>query len=144
MKRQCNHSLRHRQEGSGRRSAPRAAGRALLALTFLAAGSTLPAPGAARAAEYKIRPIVKLGDKMGDLVLKDGINELTIGGLNDNGQIVFSTQLAEAPNGAALIQYSSSDGTFTPIAVAGREGTQIKIHVNIHRRDAEDAENAAE
>jgi hypothetical protein len=124
MERRYDHPLRHRQEGRGRRSAPRAAGRALLAVTLLVAGSALLAPGAARAADtqYKIRPIVKLGDKMGDIALKDGINELTIGGLNDNGQIVFSTQLAEAPNGAALIQYSSSDGTFTPIAVAGRAG----------------------
>src|SRR5229473_1175051 len=80
------------------------------------------APEAARAADtpYKIQPIVKLGEKMGNIALKDGINELTIGGLNDNGQIVFSTQLAEAPDGAALIQCSG--GKFTPIAAAGRAG----------------------
>src|SRR5712691_2564611 len=122
MQRRYDHSLRHPHEGGGRRSTPRAVGRVFLALTVLAASGALLAPGAARAADtqYKIQPIVKLGEKMGDIALKDGINELTIGGLNDNGQIVFSTQLAEAPNGAALIQYSG--GKFTPIAAAGRAG----------------------
>src|SRR2546425_7815786 len=122
MQRRYDHSLRHPHEGGGRRSTPRAVGRALLALTVLAASGSLLAPGAARAAgtPYKIQPIVKLGDMMGDLTLKGGINELTIAGLNESGQIVFSTQLAEAPNGAALIQYSA--GKFTPIAAAGRAG----------------------
>src|SRR5690242_4081884 len=112
MKQRCDRFIDPRSR-TGNGITPRAIAVRGGRLVAFAAALALLAPVAARAADaqYKIQPIVKLGEKMGDIALKDGINELTIGGLNDSGQIVFSTQLAEAPDGAALIQYS--EGKFT-------------------------------
>jgi len=98
-------------------------GRVLTALTALLLALGVGTPVRSAEIIYQIRPIVSLGNaRAGDLVLKSGVNELTIGGLNDNGQIVFSTQLAEAPKGAALVQYNDNIGKFTLIAAAGRVG----------------------
>jgi hypothetical protein len=65
---------------------------------------------------YKIQPLVKLGDRVGDPSIAP-TGGFRIGSLNDNGQLVFVTQ--NAAGGQALIQHG--DGKFTPIIAAGKE-----------------------
>jgi hypothetical protein len=67
---------------------------------------------------YRIQPIIKLGDKIGDLESKPAGGDLEIGMLNDHGQLVFVTE--NKAGGEMLIQYA--DGKFTPIAAAGLSG----------------------
>jgi hypothetical protein len=81
-------------------------------------GLTLLTPGAARAqASYKIQPIVKFGDKLGDVVIKTAGGDFEIGTLNDAGQLVFVTE--NDAGGETLIQFA--DGKFTPIVVSGKD-----------------------
>jgi hypothetical protein len=92
-----------------------------LALRALVTVLFLMAPAEAGADDlYSIRTVVKFGDPAGDVGIKKSSNAFAIGGLNDRGQILFSTQPTEAPDSHALFQYA--DGQFTPILVAGREG----------------------
>jgi hypothetical protein len=87
--------------------------------TLALLGLTLLLPGAARAqTTYKIQPIVKLGDKVGDLQIKPG-GDFEIGTLNDNGQIVFVTENAAAGAGEILLLYAN--GQFTPLFAAGKD-----------------------
>src|SRR6266852_3822081 len=95
------------------------AGTALrLVLAGLTLGLALLAPGAARAANltYKIQPIVQLGDTAGGVPLP--LNGYwSLGGLSDDGQILFDVFTASPIATDRLIQYAG--GKFTPIAVAG-------------------------
>jgi hypothetical protein len=82
-----------------------------LALLFSAFLTPGPAQGQTT---YKIQPIVKLGDKVGDAQIRaDSV--LWIGALNDAGQLVFIAN--NAPGVGMLVQYA--DGQLTPIVVAG-------------------------
>src|SRR5712691_979264 len=76
----------------------------------------------ARAAEitYKIKPIVKFGDRAGDVNIKPTNNGMAVLGLNDHGQILFVTFTAENPNGAAILRYAEDQ--FTTIAAPERDG----------------------
>lgn len=87
-------------------------------LPALAVGLVLLASAAARAAgSYRLQPIVRLGDKIGDAKIKIG-HSLWAGSLNDSGQLVFVTgSVAGSP---LLVQYA--EGKFTPIIVAGQDG----------------------
>lgn len=86
-------------------------------LLALAAGLTLALPAAARSSSlYQLQPLLKLGDKVGALQL-DPNGHFDVGGLNDNGQIVFAAD--SAIGGQLLIQYSG--GTFIPIVVPGAD-----------------------
>jgi hypothetical protein len=81
---------------------------ALLVVMFLA-------PSTTRAdVIYKIQPIVKQGDTVGGVTIKQAA-DFEVGTLNDRGQLVFVTE--NAAGGEVLFLYS--DGTFTPIALAG-------------------------
>jgi len=90
-----------------------------LQILLVVVGLALLAPGMARAqGSYKVQPIVKLGDKVGDLTIKaDG--DLEIGTLNDQGQIVFVTENANPEGSEFLFQYA--DGQMIPLVVAGRD-----------------------
>jgi hypothetical protein len=78
----------------------------------------------AHAAEitYKIEPIFKLGDRVGDVNTKPApTGVLLVLSLNDQGQLLVLTGTAETkPAGAALFQYAA--GQFTTIAAPGKEG----------------------
>jgi hypothetical protein len=86
-----------------------------LALTV---GLTLLAHGMAQAqTTYKIQPLVKFGDKAGDVVIKTDGGDFEIGTLNDNGQLVFVTE--NEAGGEMLIQYA--DGKLIPIVAGGKD-----------------------
>jgi hypothetical protein len=92
--------------------------RARTALALL--GLTCLAPSAARAQHtYMIQPIVKLGDKIGDVQLKVG-GHFQVGTLNDQGQVIFAPSNASSGDNEALILHS--DGKFTTIVAAGQAG----------------------
>lgn len=81
----------------------------------LIAGLLLLTSGAARAqAPYKIQPILKVGDTVGDLQITA---PLAPRGLNDAGQILLRASARGA--NYALLQYA--DGKFAPIVVQGGE-----------------------
>jgi hypothetical protein len=63
---------------------------------------------------YRVQAIAKQGDTIGPVTIKPRA-DFEIGTLNDRGQLVFVTE--NAAGGEALLLYS--DGTFTPIGVAG-------------------------
>src|SRR5262249_40878041 len=91
-----------------------------ISFLLLAAGAlTLaPRPIQADVPGYTVRTIAKLGDKIGDLpIAKSGYFQP--GSINDSGVIAFIAQ--SGANGEMLLQYSSSDGKFTPIVVGGRD-----------------------
>jgi hypothetical protein len=93
----------------------------------LAAGLALLAPSVARAqTTYKIQPIVKAGDRAGNVQIKTGGN-FQIGTLNDNSQLIFVTE--NAAGGEALIQYA--DGKLTPIVAAGGDAPGGKWSQNV-------------
>src|SRR5262249_22215047 len=72
----------------------------------------------ARAQEgYTIQAIVKRGDRVGSVRLAPDTG-LSIGGLNDSGQLLFSAD--NTAGGVALIQYA--DGQLAPIVAAGMDG----------------------
>jgi hypothetical protein len=81
----------------------------------LAVGLTLVgAPGFADPG-YRIQPILKVGDRVGDLrIAKPDFGPFDIGGLNDRGQIFIGT--GSAAGGELLLQYG--DDKLTPIVVA--------------------------
>jgi hypothetical protein len=87
--------------------------------TVLTAALALLAPGMARAdTTYKIQPIIKSGDQVGDFVFGPAKNQFIVVGLNDAGQLLFLGQNDAARSGI-LVQYAS--GTFTPIAAPGKD-----------------------
>jgi hypothetical protein len=86
---------------------------ALLALMLLAQSV------AGAQTTYKIQPIVKLGDQVGDLTIRAEGGDFEIGTLNDNGQIVFITENANVDGSEMLFQYT--DGKLIPLVAAGRE-----------------------
>jgi hypothetical protein len=85
---------------------------------FLWMGLSLCASGVARAqTTYKIQPILSLGDRVGDLTVYPK-GDFVTSGLNDNGQIIFTTSLGSSNSFANyLLQYA--DGQFTPVASPG-------------------------
>jgi len=79
-------------------------------------GLTLLAHPSARAqTSYDIQPIIKLGDRAGNVLLQAQDGYFDLGTLNDNGQIIFTA--TDSSDSETLIQYSS--GTFTPIVSRG-------------------------
>jgi hypothetical protein len=87
---------------------------------LLGLGLTLLPPGSAHAqTDYKIQPVVRLGDTVAGVVLKKN-GFLGIENLNDRGQLSFGA--ADANGADALFQYV--DGRFIPLAVAGREAPE--------------------
>jgi hypothetical protein len=85
-------------------------------LLALVAGLVLLAPGAARAqTSYKIQPILRAGDTVGDGSIQVG-TYLGVGALNDNGQMVVDVQPA---GNQAVLQFT--DGKFTPVLVGGTD-----------------------
>jgi hypothetical protein len=66
------------------------------------------------AAPYQIQPIVKQGDRLGDLRVQSA-GAFFISSLNDGGQLVFLTNSSSGTQ--LLIQYA--DGRLTPIVVPG-------------------------
>jgi hypothetical protein len=88
------------------------------ALSTLAAGLALLAPGAARAqAAYTIQPIVKAGDTVGDLRIT---STFSLSALNDRGQLAFVA--SAVPGGQAL--FTLTDGQVAPLVIGGGEGPQ--------------------
>jgi hypothetical protein len=77
-----------------------------------------PRPIQAQVSGYKVQTIAKPGDTIGDLKISTN-GSFGVGKLNDSGQLAFTTD--NAAGGAILFQYRSSDGTFIPIAVGGRD-----------------------
>jgi hypothetical protein len=106
------------------------------ALTVLALGLTLLAPGAAPAADtsYKIRRIVQIGDSVGGQKLQGGF---AVGALNDSGQLAFLTATilngSGLTNGNALLfQYANNQ--LVPLVVPGQEapgGTKWAADVHL-------------
>jgi hypothetical protein len=86
----------------------------------LAVGVLVLASRSIQAADpaYKFQPIVKLGDTVGDLKLREG-GYFWVGSINDSGQIAFLAQ--DSAGGDMLFQYSENDGQFIPIVVGGRD-----------------------
>src|SRR4051794_20269332 len=76
--------------------------------------------GAARA-EYRIEPILKIGDRVGDITLtKD--QSFTLGPLNDRGQLLFDVGVfAFAPNKPDRL-FQCADGKLTTILAPGTDG----------------------
>src|SRR5258707_521739 len=88
-------------------------------LLALMGSLTLLAPVGARAADlYKIQPIFRLGEKVGDFTIRGDEGDFEIGTLNDDGQLVFVTE--NAAGGEMLLQYA--DGKLNPIVAKGMEG----------------------
>jgi hypothetical protein len=82
----------------------------------------LLAPGVRAQTTYKIQPIVKFGDTVGDVTIKDP-GDFEFGALNDRGQLAFVTENADRPTNSpyeeVLIQYG--EGRLTPIVAAGKD-----------------------
>jgi hypothetical protein len=73
----------------------------------LTAALALLAPGVARAdTTYKIQPIIKSGDRVGDFEFGPAKNPFIVVGLNDAGQLLFLGQNDAARSGI-LVQYAS-------------------------------------
>jgi hypothetical protein len=84
------------------------------ARTAFVLGLALLAPGGARAANtYKVQPIVKLGDTLGDTLLKAGV-DFEVDTLNDAGQLLFVTYTPKMYS-EMLFQYVA--GKITPLIV---------------------------
>lgn len=96
------------------RRARRMSGAVVGAVLVLAAGTVQAGP------PYEARVIARAGDTVGSFTLKKSGNAFSIGGLNDQGHLLFSTFTEEAPRGVALFQFA--DSQFTPIIVAGGDG----------------------
>ena len=80
-------------------------------LLALSLGLMLLAHGAAHAQTYTLQPIVKLGDKVGNLTIKVDDGDFEVSALNDAGQLVFVTE--NEAGGEMLVQVA--DGKPTPI-----------------------------
>src|SRR5688500_16414888 len=65
---------------------------------------------------YRIQPIVRSGDLVGDVSIKAG-GHFEIGVLNDRGHLCFVTKNADESK--LLLQYA--DGQLTAIVVAGKD-----------------------
>jgi hypothetical protein len=86
---------------------------------------------------YSIQPIIRLGDRMGDLLLKaDGA--FGVGALNDHGQLVFTA--VTSTGSQTLIQYDGSK--LTPLVVADKEapggmwGHELAIEIPVSMNQA--------
>jgi hypothetical protein len=66
---------------------------------------------------YGVRPIVELGDRIGDAQIRIDTG-IWVGTLNDKGHIAFVTR--SAAGSPTLVHYA--DGRFRPIVVAGQDG----------------------
>jgi hypothetical protein len=82
----------------------------------------------ARAAEiaYKIQPIVKIGDQVGDAPVRTAITAVLIAGFNNSGELVLRTLTPS--NQQTMVLYAN--GQFVPLAVAGRDGPAGKWPAN--------------
>jgi hypothetical protein len=80
-------------------------------------GASLCAMGTTQAqTSYKIQPILALGDRIGNLTISPKGDFIT-GGLDDNGQILFTASMDTTGLGNYLFQYAG--GQFTPIVSPG-------------------------
>jgi hypothetical protein len=95
----------------------------LISVLVLAVGLMLLAPGAATpATNYTVQPILKVGEKAGDVLIPPDFG-LSVEALNDNGQILIMTLGPEAVP-RWLFQYQA--GQFTPIVVSERAAPEGK------------------
>jgi hypothetical protein len=88
---------------------------------------------------YKIQPIVKLGDKVGAVVLRGAFQ---VGSLSDDGQIIFNTIDFEGGDEVKDELYLYAEGMITPLVVANgvaptgkwpkRVGIQAPVSMNRH------------
>src|SRR5215218_1188763 len=75
---------------------------------LIALGLALSGSGTARAqTRYTIHPIVKRGDRAGDVTIRTLGGSFKVGGLNDDGQLTFVAE--NEAGGQALIQYRGSE-----------------------------------
>lgn len=82
---------------------------------------TLVSPGVAQAqTTYKIQPIVSAGDKVGDPPIKVG-SYLSVGTLNDVGQIIFDTLPSGTSSFAEQSEVQYTNGKFALLLVGGRD-----------------------
>jgi hypothetical protein len=101
--------------------------RAALALLGLA----LLAPGPAGAdTTYKVQPIVKLGDTLGETPFQ-ALRDFIVDSLNDHGQIFFGTYTSSAENRGSEVRFLYDNGTFTPIVVPDGEAPGGKWPKNV-------------
>jgi hypothetical protein len=90
-----------------------------LARAALATGLTLLAPGVARAQiPYKVQPILKVGDTVGEFPIPTTY-VLYTGPLNDRGQLAIGVGTNSGTKPELLVQYA--DGQLTPIGGPGRD-----------------------
>ena len=96
--------------------------RSLIGLALFGAYPLMMSPRAAEATPgqtaYKIQPILRLGDSVGNIPI-DG--HFDIGKLNDRGQLIFVTENADGAE--VLVQYS--EGKLIPIVNGGADALEI-------------------
>jgi hypothetical protein len=98
-----------------------------LRLVLVASLSLLIPAGAHAQSSFKMQPIAKLGDRVGDTPLLVTNGYLHVGALNDNDEIIFSA--ADTDDSEALIQYAG--GKLTTLAARGMDGPNGKWPQNV-------------